>query len=175
MAWLEFILFLIITALLIFAAIYSVKAASELAKFDLKSNKDLENAHKWLTYASIVGWIGVGIIVFLVILSIYAHSHQSKFLSFFALAIVIAMGVLAALGWSNINKASKDVKDIPIIKTALHDAVVATLAAIIGGVVLFIAFIYLSYTSSATPTKTIIITDDESEPSEAESESSKTK
>lgn len=148
MAWLEFILFLIITALLIFSAIYSVKAAAELAKFDFKSNKDLENAHKWLTYASIVGWIGVGLIIFAIVLSLYTLSSHNKFLSFFSLAVVITLGVLAALGWTNINKAGDDVKDIPIIKTALNDAIVATLAAIIGGVVLFGTFIYLSYTTS---------------------------
>jgi uncharacterized membrane protein YidH (DUF202 family) len=148
MAWLEFILFLIITALLIFSAIYSVKAAAELAKFDLKSNTDLENAHKWLTYASIVGWIGVGLIIFAIFISIYTLSSHNKFLSFFSLAVVIALGVLAALGWTNINKAGDDVKDIPIIKTALNDTIVATLAAIIGGVVLFGTFIYLSYRSS---------------------------
>ncbi len=148
MAWLEFILFLIITALLIFAAIYSVKGAAELAKFDLKSNKDLENAHKWLTYASIVGWVGVGLIIFAIVLSIYTLSSHNKFLSFFSLAVVIALGVLAALAWTNINKAGDDVKDIPVIKTALNDTIVATLAAIIGGVVLFGTFIYLSYTTS---------------------------
>ena len=173
MSWVEFILFLIITALLVFAAIYSVKAASELAKFDLKSNQDLENAHKWLTYASIVGWIGVGLIVFAVVLSLYSRSSHNKFLSFFALAVVIALGVLCALGWHNINKASNDVKDIPIIKTALHDTIVATLAAIIGGVILFGVFIYLSFRGSSTPTKTIYITG--TDDSESEKETSKTK
>ena len=97
MAIAQFLLFLIITALLVFAAIYSVKAASELAKFGLGNDKDVDNAHKWLTYASVVGWLGVGLIIVAMILSLYSGSGFSKFLSFFALSVVIALGVLSQL------------------------------------------------------------------------------
>ena len=161
MSWLELLLFIVIIVLLIFSAVYSVKAAAELAKFDYKSDKNLDQAHKWLTYASIVGWIGVGLIILGTVLTIYIGSSPGKFLTFFSLAVVISLGILCALGWDNIDKASKDVTDIPVVETAKHDAIVATLTSIIGGIILLALFIYLMFHDSRKKKKIIYVNSDD--------------
>lgn len=140
-----FILFLVILILLVFSSVYAVRAAAELAKTDYKSNANLDRAYKWLVYASIIGWIGVGLVIFGIILSLYLGSSPGGILSFFTLAVIISLGVLCALGWDDINNSTKKGSNID---TAKKYVMISTLTSIIGGMVLSGLFIYISFIKS---------------------------
>lgn len=158
MSILQLILFIVVTILIIISAIYTVKAAAEIAKFsNFKTDKHLDLAHKWLTYASIVGWVGVALLILGIFLMVYTLSSRLTFIIFFALAIILALGVLAALGASQINQSEN--LGVGIIKTAFDDALVATLTALIGGILLMGVFFYLVFfsTASAPAAKQIIL------------------
>lgn len=165
MSILQLILLIIIIILIIISAIYSVKAAAEIAKLsNYESDDHLDLAHKWLTYASIVGWVGVALLFIIIFLLAYTRSSRLAFPIFFALAIVISLGVLAAMGWSQINQSKN--KDVGIIKTARSDATISALTALIGGVLLMGIFIYLVFFSTAKSEeskKQVIIVSDEDE------------
>lgn len=146
----ELVLLVIAGLLLIMAAMLSVFAASELTKTSgYKNDAKLKSSHKWLTWSSVVAW--VGIVILLIMLIVYidqASKAQSGDMSstwgvrlflFFTLAILIAAGVMAALGAIDIQN-SKNVAEVK--KTgAQNNAIAATVLMLAGAGLIIIAFI----------------------------------
>ena len=128
----------------------SVFAASELTKTSgYKNDPKLKSAHKWLTWSSVVAW--VGIVILLIMLIIYidqaskaqsgdmSHTWGVRLFLFFTLAILIAAGVMAAMGAVDIQN-SKNTAEVK--KTgAQNNAIAATVLMLAGAGLIIIAFI----------------------------------
>jgi amino acid transporter len=151
MSLLELFFLVIAGILLIIAAVFAVLGAVEITRVrDYKSDSNLDRAHKWLTWASVVGWIGVFIILLLIILYIYysagstssgesySYSFEVRFFLFLTWGTLIACGSLAALGAVDIQNSSKVVEARQ--KGAQKSAIIATVLALAGGGLIFIAF-----------------------------------
>ena len=109
-----------------------------------KTNKDLQSAHKYSIWASILGWISVALfLAAAVIIFIYsAEIYESGFadylvtgLLFFTLSGAALIGVLSAITASDINKSKVENND-----NSYRQAIIATIIAIFAFVGVLVAF-----------------------------------
>lgn len=148
----ELILLVIAGLLLIIAAIFNVLAASQIAKINnFKSDSKLNSAHKWLTWASVISWIGVAIIIVIIILYIYHTSKSSgsgrdlssnwilRIFLFLILAVLITAGIFSAVGAVDIQNSAR-VSEAKATG-AQTNAIIATVLSLAGGGLIIIGFI----------------------------------
>lgn len=148
----ELVLLILVALLLVIAAVFAVLAALQVTQVSgYDSDAKLRTAHKWLTWASVVGWLGVIIIIVMVVVYINQQSKSSahgkdvssnwvlRFFLFSTLAILIIMGIFSAIGAVDIDKSGKSEE---AKKTgAQRSANAATVLALMGGGLVLIAFI----------------------------------
>ena len=111
-------------------------------------NKDLREAHKWMTWAAVVGWVSVGLVILLIIIYVifvFAVGSESSdwVVKGFLLLILAAMAVagsLSALGASRMRLSSqfKEVRD----NKAYENAIIAAVAALVGFVLVGALFLW---------------------------------
>lgn len=161
-----FELFLLVIAmlLLIISAVFSVLAASNIAKIDgYQNDPNLDRAHKWLTWASVISWIGIGILILLIIVYIYQNSESTgkgsslssnwavRIFLFLILIILIVSGVLAANAAIDIQSSSNVVAARN--SGAQKDAIISTILSLAGGGLVLMAFVYSLFNSGSAKEK----------------------
>jgi hypothetical protein len=130
------------------SAYYMAKSAAEITDVDKwEKDKNLREAHKWMTWAAVVGWVCVGLVILLLIIYIilvfsvgeYAVSWIVKGFLLLILASMAVAGSLSALGASQI-RASPLFKEADQ-KGAYQDAIIGAVSALVGFV--FIGGLFL--------------------------------
>lgn len=155
----ELLLLIITVLLLIISAVYSVMAAIAIAKLDgYESNPNLDKSHKWLTWSSVISWIGITIIVLLIIFYIYQNSKGEgetfssnlavRIFLFLTLVILITAGVLSANAAIDMENSSRVLEANN--SGAYKDAVISTVLALAGGGLILIAFIASLFNSGTS-------------------------
>lgn len=136
----------VLTILIILVAItagFSASAARKITKIDdWDDNDNLQDAHKQLSWAASIGFIYIGILILVAILIIILYEVLFELtkiiftiIIIITIAVLIIIGILAAEGASNINKAN-----VSDDMNSYTDALIATFASI-GSVVLVILYL----------------------------------
>lgn len=125
------------------SAYYMARSAAEVTDVkDWEKDKELREAHKWMTWAAVVGWVSVGLVILLIILYIIliytiGESDAGWIIKGFLLIILAAMaiaGSLSALGASKMRSSSK-FNDVDRTG-AYRNAIIASVSALVGFVLI---------------------------------------
>lgn len=134
------------------AAGFVSSAATKITKTkDWRKDHDLKKAHTYLSWSAAVGWIGLALIVLLVVLYMVFGLETAeefggwvvKFFLFLTLVVLLTTGSLAAIGASYINKSPN--RDAARATGSYRDAIIATVLAIIAGVLIGGLFLYVMF------------------------------
>lgn len=124
------------------AAFFMAKSAAEVTDVDKwEDDKELREAHKWMTWAAVTGWVSVGLVILLIIIYIIIIFTLGEYavrwvITGFLVLILIAMaiaGSLSALGASRIRASTKFEEADK--KGAYRDAIIGAVAALVGFVI----------------------------------------
>ena len=119
---------------------------TDIPAYDADSN--LKAAHTKATWAAVITWIAVALVLGMALFYyFYVSKKVSGFgkiviyiLFFISMIAVIIVGILAGIAATDINKSS-----VSDNKGSCHQAVIATVTAIIGFVFLLAGFIFVVY------------------------------
>nr|QBK90749.1 MAG: uncharacterized protein LCPAC201_00500 [Pithovirus LCPAC201] len=125
------------------SAFFMAKSAVEITEVkEWEKDKDLREGHKWMSWAAVVGWVSVGLVILLVIIYIIlifalGGGTAGWVVKGSLLIILTAMaiaGVLSALGATRIRNS-------PLFKEAdkkgaFRDAIIAAILVFVGFVII---------------------------------------
>lgn len=131
----------------IILAISAGFATNAAVRLGGKTDPDLQTAHRYVTWAAILSWISVALIIGGIIAYVIFGSETVEVtgnwvvygLLFFTLLLILTVGILSAIAAYNINKTSADNSG------SYRQSIIAAVLAIIGfvlvlGIILFKAF-----------------------------------
>ncbi len=145
MSILELILLFLAGIILIISAVFASIAANQITKIPKStSNKHLIDAHSWLTWGSVLSWLGIALIIAIIILYIFYNSKSGdknkalefssdgviRFSLFLVIGLLIVGGIFSAIAANEIDKSgSTGVQE----QNARSSAVIAAVLALVGG------------------------------------------
>lgn len=133
-------------AVLSIAGYYATDAAVKVTKIpNYKDNQKLKSAHSYLSWAAVVTWITVALLLIAGILYLFfawetAEETGGYVIDFFlgiSLLAVITVGILSAVGAADVNDSGVSDK-----KNANRQAVIAAILAIVGFVLIVGLLLY---------------------------------
>ena len=160
------IIFIILIAITAVAATYAIKSERGLANNpSFSTDQNLQDAHKYLLIAGIVGWTTIGIIIILIILYfvfgaetiLYTGSIVAIILGLLSIALAATVGILSTIGAIDMRK-SPNFTNQGQDKDAYDDAIIAAVCGVGSvGLLLVILVIYWvqRYRKSAREAKAI--------------------
>lgn len=130
------IVFVIAIALVAITASYAASAAAQITKVSKWSdNPKLASAHKYLSAAASVGWIYIGVVIALIILTLIFIEVEFSFipaiigfLNVLTVAVLVTTGILSAIGTSNIDQSGVTSSEV---SSARSKALTATLVSLL--------------------------------------------
>ncbi len=139
------------------SAFFMAKSAVEITEVKhWEKDKNLREAHKWMSWAAVVGWISVGLVILLVIIYvilIYVLGGNSagwivKGFLLILLASMAIAGILSALG-------ATQIRDSHLFKEAdkngaYRDAIISAIGSLVGFVLVGGALLWSIFYHPAT-------------------------
>jgi TRAP-type C4-dicarboxylate transport system permease small subunit len=143
----DIIVFVIVIALVAITASYAAASAKAITDISNWANDPkLAAAHKYLSWAASIGWIYIVILIVIIVLLIIfievAYSLVSTIVAFANVAtvlVLLAIGILAAIGTTYIRQSSASGTDV-----AKNKALVASIVSL-GSLALLIVYYIISY------------------------------
>lgn len=146
---LEIIFLVVAVILLAIAGGFITHTAATLTGLEgYSNNKDLQNAHKYSSWAAVVTWITIALIIVGGVLMIFFFPEETEaeavsgfsfgkifvyLFIFLAVVGIFVVGILSAITASDISKSG-----VSDNKLTYRNSIIATVLAILGGVILII-------------------------------------
>lgn len=145
------LIFIVLIAISAVAATYAIKSERALANNpSFSGDQNLQDAHKYLLIAGIVGWTTIGIIILLIVLYLvfgaetimYTGSIVTIILGLLSIALAATVGILSAIGANDMRK-SPNFTNQGQDKEAYDDALIASICGIASvGLLIITVIIY---------------------------------